>query len=515
MDIIIDNEENFKELIRNPHSDIAKPYTIQIGWNKAFQNLTYKGILNLGYNEKYDKALIFENCFFDKTLIESTEFKEFVWFKNCSFEDDFIIYDGSFTTLIFDNCEFKKSLTILDITVNKLSINNSISKNPILIKGGRYTNLHYNSSTEKTHLRINGLFTFIGFFSLKTAIGANVTVNNSIIRNIKIEGDYNSSSRVNFKEIQNFDISIDNTNNDGKFYFTNFYTKNIIRLNFPTIEYAIQKIEDPTSKDELHNFVRYNPQIKTFQNLYNHISLKEDLKKILYVYLFKEVLISSPIDNNEKPIFAIKYSSIGTLELKSMVLEKYSPLIISSDLSSIKLIDTFFPTEEKPFTHSDGLNLFNDLYTSASKQNNLNDKIEYYKASQKFLYKKLYHQKKSKRVIGSLISISTSKFYSNHGSSWIKAAVITFIILAFPMFGLFVFSLKKISLDFSVTGFKYFSSEILPYFPQFINPIHKIEFMESISSLGEYSSWVDLFSRVLIGIGVFEMIRSFRKFVRN
>ena len=62
------------------------------------------------------------------------------------------------------------------------------------------------------------------------------------------------------------------------------------------------------------------------------------------------------------------------------------------------------------------------------------------------------------------------------------------------------------SIDFSVDGFNYFRKELLQYYPQFINPTHKLSYFDNLFGLGKWSSAIDFISRIFIGIGVFEAI---------
>lgn len=517
-------EHSFKKLISDPDNNIAKPFTIDVGFFRSFENLELDEEINFNSEDNYSKPIVLNGCSFKKINIEGSIFLEFLWFKNCVFNHDFIIYEGDFKSILFENCEFKEGLTIHNIKTDSLSIELSASKNPIRIKGGIYKRLFYNSANEKTHLKVNGQFTFIDLLSIDTIIGATITISESIIRLLKLEGDFNNSSRINIKNIKNLDISLDNINNDGKLYFTDFETYNIIGLKIPPLEKVIESINDKETKLEINHLIKYNPKIKTFLQLFNHISLRESYKNLLYALLFRDVFIIK-IDSQE-PNFVINYSSLGLLELKGMQLEKYRIIIMSSDLSSIKLINTTFPTNKVAWTYADGFSVFNDLYTSANKQNNTEDKIEYYKASQKYLYKKI----KSKKILikpnystlkalinklSSIMAIKISGLYSNHGSNWIRSVLITVLLIGMPLFGLFAASLKDIRYEFSSKGINFFIKDILPHFPEFINPLHRIDFMDIVSDKGPWSGLVDLIARILIGIGIFEMIRSFRKYVRT
>ncbi|WP_159801175.1 hypothetical protein [Flavobacterium sp. MK4S-17] len=507
------DEQTFKKLISNPYSEAAKEHIADYGLLKVFEKIDIDDI-KFGYGESYIENVVIDRSNFKKIDINGAEFKQMLWFKNCSFQHEFTIYDGSVRGLIFINCEFNEGINILNVQTESISIDKCNVKSDILIKGGIYKNFTYNALNEKTHLKINGAFTFIEYFKLSSFIGAYVTAEESIIKLLEIKGDFNSNSRINFKNIRNFEILFDNINNDGKFYLTDLQTENIIGLKFPSLDYIIQNTHDTEIKNEIVDQVKYSSKIKTFLQFYNNITTTINIKQYVFAHFFREIFITK--DAGNKPNLAIKYCSLGSMELKGINLSNYDLLILSSDLSNIKLVNTFFPVNQKPWTFSDGLNLYNDLYTSATRQNNLHDRIEYYKAAQNNLYKKIAAEKLSIHKIGSLSAILVSQFYSNHGSNWIRAMLITIFIIAFPLYCLFLLSLDNIQIDISENGKNYFLHELLPYFWEFINPLHRIDFMkDSKIELGNWSAFVDLIARILIGIGVFEMIRSFRKYVRN
>ncbi|MCP4970921.1 MAG: hypothetical protein GY932_10045 [Arcobacter sp.] len=145
----------------------------------------------------------------------------------------------------------------------------------------------------------------------------------------------------------------------------------------------------------------------------------------------------------------------------------------------------------------------------------MKEKIEYYKASQENLLAFSKEEPFSFNKLSSLGSLRTSKFYSDFGQNWLKAILITVCIIGFLFYGLFLLSLKNIELDISVKGLKFFFNNLIHYYPQFLNPTHKLSFFNEIGELGKLSSSIDLISRVFIGIGIFETIRSFRKYVRK
>jgi hypothetical protein len=213
--------------------------------------------------------------------------------------------------------------------------------------------------------------------------------------------------------------------------------------------------------------------------------------------------------------FRIDNSSPGILELKSLLFEQYQIEIKNSDLSSVKLLHARIPDVMAQDDDLNYYNVYNDLYTAAVRQNNTKDKAFYYKTAQEYLYSYLKDSAKADdRDAGSRIAITVSKIYSHHGTDWIRACLVTFFI-TFLFFILFTLSLKEIDADVSGHGAAYFNETIMPYFFEFINPLHRIDFMSKISPLGGFTAFFDFLSRIFVSIGIFEIVRSFRKHVRS
>ena len=73
--------------------------------------------------------------------------------------------------------------------------------------------------------------------------------------------------------------------------------------------------------------------------------------------------------------------------------------------------------------------------------------------------------------------------------------------------------------SFTMIGLENFF-HLIGYYVQFLNPISRMDFLESFDSTINYGNnpffnFFFFLNKIIVGIGIFEMIRSFRKFVIN
>lgn len=82
---------------------------------------------------------------------------------------------------------------------------------------------------------------------------------------------------------------------------------------------------------------------------------------------------------------------MGYLELIEFEVDQFKNIQIeSSDLSSIKMINSSIPVKKNRITSKDKTylnhySIYNDLYVSTKNQNNIKDRNKYFQASQKYL----------------------------------------------------------------------------------------------------------------------------------
>lgn len=439
---------------------------------------------------------------------------ESITFRDCVFNGDFIIEGGDFKSILyFLNCEFRGNLIIRDGNFRKIIFENSTCYKNFKISGGIIERLVYSSANEKVIFKIEGRFTLIHSLKLNSVSGMTMFAKQCTVNNLLINGYYNTSSRIDFSDIKCNYVEIYNVNNDGKIYFSNFNNCLVDKLS-PVLLEDVDMGNEP-SEEELLLQKEINQQMNLINNvkLYNNFFFNSLRKELLYEKTRSSTFIFS-LNEKKGALFCIVNCSLGVLELRDIPLEKMGVKALSSDLSSVRLINTRFPLKIESNNVLNEYYIFNDMYTSANKQNNFRDKIDYYRVSQQALLKSIVDEGRL-RSLPSYISIIVSKLVSSHGSNWGQALLVT-VAIGILFFGLFVISFDDIYIDLSNEGYNYFINKLLPYIPQFFNPLHKIDYIGDITSrTGAWTGLVDVVGRIFVSIGIFETVRSFRKFVRT
>jgi len=482
----------FKNLI---FKDILDFNSFEVTENVYFENCTFNG---LQFKKNTFNQIWLKNCIFNENVfVESGNFKSFFWFQDCSFNGSFIIRNGFFENFFFNNSEITKELRI---------------------EGGDFKKLLFIPKSEKDIIKITGRLTFIDELELTSNNGIKIIAEKTILRKIVCKGYLNSNSRIDFNDIRNnFSIEFNNVKNDGKIYLSKFQSI----LGYPLIlnDKNIDIIDSSIFTEHTEEYLKLIKKIKvnTVSELYNHFQTPVYIReKILEKYFIEIIDLGEKVDFN-KLFFKMINSPIGYLELIDFEIDQFKNIIIeSSDLSSIKLINSFIPINKNRISSEDETflnhySIYNDLYVSAKSQNNIKDRNKYFQASQKYLLKNLKNNLFTN--LPSIISNLISKLFSNYGQSWIQSLIVT-VILSTSFFGFYLLSFKNIEFDFSYEGWIFFQSNYLKFTPEFINPTHKIDFIENLKNeIGEWTRFFDFLGRIIVGIGIYETIKSFRKYV--
>lgn len=463
--------------------------------------------------------IFFNNCNFSKVIKFSKSSLNKIWFKNCTFNEILLVEGGKFNdSFWFQDCNFKESFIIRNGYFENFFFNNSESNKEIRIDGGDFKRLHFIPKSEKDILKISGLLTFIDELSLTSNNGIKIIAEKTIIKKISCKGYLNNNSRIDFNDIRNnFNIEFNNVKNDGKIYLSKFQAI----LNYPLNlnDREIDIIDSSIFKNRSEEYLKLikTTKAKTVSELYNNFQTPNFVKEeIIDNYFSKIIDLGEKVDSSIL-FFKIQNSSIGYLELIDFEIDQFKNIFIeSSDLSSIKLINSSFPINNNSISSVDETflnhySIYNNLYISAKNQNNIKDRNKYFQASQKYLLKNL-----KTNLFTNLPSITSnliSKLFSNYGQSWIQSLIVT-VILSTSFFGFYLLSFKNIEFDFSCEGWMFFQSNYLKFTPEFINPTHKIDFIEDLNKeIGEWTRFFDFLGRVVVGIGIYETIKSFRKYV--
>ncbi|MFK5889432.1 MAG: hypothetical protein QM486_01730 [Flavobacteriaceae bacterium] len=489
-------------------------------------NLEIEGNILIESNKFFSFDITLSNCIFLNDIkVERGKFKK-IWFVECTFKEHFLINNIEIKKrLWFNSCSFKKGLRIYHGNLNDFRCINSTFLYPLNVYGGNFIQFHLSSIEKKSNINITGLFTKIDYLRINSSININIT--KCIINSIEFNGVFDSSSMVVIKDIKLYTLIFEKIVNLGKFFLLNislinelYEIEDIDIANIPNISSLFQ---GDFELDEFKNFLkkhRINTLLEYLNNFYTPSSFIEKNK----IY-FTGILYKSKVKNFDdlkinQSTFKILETTLGEIQFTNFEIEKFEEIVIdSSDLSLVKTLNSRFPTEKGLIKtgqnrYKNLYHTYNDLFSIASRQNNLKDKINYYKASQENLLLATKKDTFSFNKLSSLASLSVSKHFSDYGQNWIKALGLT-IILCFLFFGLLILSLENIKFDLSTEGFTYYFKNLLQYFPQFLNPVHQLNFINSFGIAGKWSPTIDLLSRILTGIGIYEIIRSFRKYIRK
>ncbi|MBP1222637.1 hypothetical protein [Flavobacterium sp. 1355] len=465
------------------------------------------------HSSKFTYDITFENCHFEGLMLVDVEWTGFIFFENCKFSMNFDVSSIVAPNLKFENCTFEKSLIFNYCDISYLTFLKNECSNGIQFNAGIIRILLIEPLSDKTQFTLIGKFLFINSLTVKSNTGITLVSKSCIINQINLSGYFNTSSRLDFNSILNKQIYLDEMNNDGKIYFSNITAAAIEAFKQNSISEYIESFAVFRS-----NNIKYEQkQVRALDKNLTIVDLIKgyhsliEFKKFIEQNYYNDFLLWESYPTYK---FKITNSSAGILEFKNIQFENYDIELKNSDLNSLKLINSKIPHILYRDNYLNYYNVYNDLYTSANKQSNTKDKVYYYRISQHFLLQHLRFEDSKPKDYGSIITIIVSGLYSNHGTNWLKAIFIT-ILVSFIFFLLFINTIEGISLSLDKTGASFFIENLLPYFPQFLNPLHKIEFMEKSGTLTSWSGLIDLLGRIFTGIGVFEMIRSFRKHVRQ
>ncbi|OXB07739.1 hypothetical protein [Flavobacterium pectinovorum] len=479
---------------------------------KLIAHKTITGRLDIE-NKRVKETVTFLNCAFEDLIIENTHCDDSIEFRQCTFLKDFRIIFLHALNFNLENCQFEKALIIQNCRLRYLIFDRVEAQNGIMLEGGQIILLDIKPISEKTSFSFTGMFLLIHTLSVISQSGITIFAKNSIINIINLTGYLNLSSRLDFNHIKNKKIAIYELNNSGKIYFSNLKPVGVAGFKDNTLAPYIEAYRNSASaaERELQFLSMMGLKISTLELLTGNYPLF-GFRDYMEKNHFTEFLVY--FDTLEVK-FHIHNSSAGIMELKAIMFDKYQIEIINSDLSAVKLLHSKIPDIKAQDDYLNYYNVYNDLYSAAVRQNNSKDKAYYYKIGQQYLNKYLRHARYvNDGDLGSLIAITASRIYSSHGTDWIRACLMT-MLTAFIFFGFFTGSLENINLDMSKSGAAYFFEDILPFFPQFVNPLHRIDIMSDVSPLGGWSALFDFISRIFVSIGIFEIVRSFRKHVRQ
>lgn len=467
------NEIQFKELLAS--TDISEYNNLLI----KFENLTNVNLKEVTLSN------YFKNCKFIGKRVD---------FMNLSIEEN----SDLFHFFNFDNCEFENDVYFKDCFIQEIKFSN-ISK-PI-------KNFHL--AAKKL-----GYFTFQCSENLEQEIvnEINITIHNCEIVNfldfLRLKSTGNlliSHSKINQFKIHNSKftrVDIDNCNFSSDFQFTlnsveNSYFKHneFNKTNFSLTDFGID------SEFSFNDFTG----TALFEKLKNENRTKIKFNScnfMKYTYFNESTLYELHIDTSKFQ----EFTSFQELELNSIFLDRtiFEKPAFFDDIEIFK----FNKCNKRTLR-----NIKQQLLRADNKIDYDNFRVHeldsYKEELKKNIKSKLKtNRKKSKR---DLAILRVNSFFSNNGTDWVKAIKRTLFvaILFYSIFYGMYNSKREIDL-LNTSGYSEYFIGLFRYFllTDFHNPLIKNK--EYLTSVWEWIPFV--FGKILIGIGIYEILVSFRKF---
>jgi hypothetical protein len=512
---VIKGDEKTRELHKRFY--VPNDYNDEI--HVCFKDTVVTGEVLIKEEFNYPYFIKINQCtFINRIDFWKGTFEKGISAESTSFKDRVYITNGVYKWIRIAKCSFVDFLAIGGIgnpgEFGSITIED-VSAKSLLITGGHFKSLSFRWNKVK-HIVVSNRNTFINslsFSSPNKIENSKVSISNILINKLYFSGEYLSSNYVEVENIDLHSIRFNDFINKGKFLLKNIrvnaHSKQVSDLTISEFY-----IKENVSEDRKSDIQSYTSEIiDESLPLYKlHLPLNDSLIEE------KEKLLLIDENDQKDSYFGVDKATLGELEMKKVEMNKFNELtIFNTDLSTIKLYSSTFPCKKITGDSAELYEVFNDLYTVSQSQNNKRDQIEYYKYSKNALLNSMLNKHWFKNI-PSIISLGLSWIYSDFGTKWIRALFIVTPLLGALFFTLMML-LTKYDLDISNHGFENFKM-LLAYYIRFLNPAHRINFMDNIFSDFIFSNnfifvLLDTFGRIFIGIGLFETVQSFRSYSRK
>ena len=414
-------------------------------------------------------------------FVKGGEFKSYFWIMGGTFEKDFLITEGMFEdnfsfaqinikgSTTISGGEFRSAFIISDGTYGKpFKFGHGEFKGPIIISGGTFSQISIEKAKKYNWIEINGQKVEIGKLKIQTDRFQRLNLRGIRLDNLVFQGTYKEPSSIEL-----IDLKLQTLEFEEFFNLSNFFLTKI----------SVQQ-------EKLTQFRVTKSQLGAFEC--KQVAFKD----------FQEILIQ----HSNLTSLALYDSDFPVLKPKALYRGKWWAVPNVWNMSLLP--GTVFDTRE----HYRAIyEIYRDLTKAASEQEDVNQRLKYFAASQWALLKS--KRKGFTKDLSSKITLTISRYYSNFGQSWGQAFLVTSILGAV----LFLFYLWASPLTVNLQQPDWqLTSKTWAHFFQFLNPTHRFDFMKDLGVQQTFlTSFIDFASRIFIALGIFETIRSFRKYVRK
>ncbi len=509
-------------------------------WNLESYNILLSQFLNLNYIEINNSCIDdFEinNCFLSEKMdIQSFTCEEFKLIKVNKEINGEINLQNTIKINNISILESKiKSIEFEDFNNINISSKTKLNAQKLVLSKNRINLFKINANSQINFLKVKSNVFESFIFTGHSKVGQFYLGENEISESILISGEKNIQFYVNEIYLNNKLLQlglIENIYlnrllylefNKSTLHLKNVTCTNLVFKNFSTNSGNYLNFNDCFfSNIEFSNF--NNLGYLCFNNtkpIKHNFIIKEfefyDNKKEEEFYKFEELNIIV-IEFQTKIL--ILNSDIGKTSFINTDLEDFDKLVYSnSKISEIFLGEIKFPNKfeiinfnEKRDKRIQERLLYGQLKKLYENSGNRIEALEY-GAREMEIYQEQINKGDIKPIKGERIQILFNWHTNRHTTSWRQGLWLTFFVSAY----LYLCYCLLIN-DYGCNMTKVF--KYIPYYFNFINPVHKVDFLVPESNFKvEVLNWnygialtIDFISRLIIPILAYQMIQAFRKY---
>ena len=465
-----------------------------------FQNKTEIGQLNIGNNSQ-TRFISFEN---------STSKNGINIWTNSVCEGIHVFYESNVSNILIDGkqtnggyiqaenskigtvfCDNGASLMYIELVDSKVSNFEFIGKSIIEFMNIQKTLIQkFNAKNSYIDLHININESSINYFNIQVNSIPELNFENTFIHSIFYKNIISSSFNLRnckvlnfvFKEmktgkdglIQLIDCEIANLTFDKMINLSSFNISNLKPLKEATVfKYSIY----PKS-----NFARGG-------NLFELIEKKDIITNISFISSdLGKMLISSNLSEFDNFIFA-----------NSKISEIF---IAGPQLPKIKTIDGEDLILQQRIAYNQIKKIYENRGDAITPLKFFRDEMDSYRL-QTFI-------DTEKKSLSEKFQLNFNKYTNSHGTNWIKPLLLT---LKTSIFLYIIYCLLIFGFDFNAE----INFNLIPYYFEFLNPTHKVNFIkdfniETNSLSDNIALSIDFINRILVPLLVYQLIQAFRMY---
>lgn len=457
---------------------------MEIPFGLSFDGCDFYSEVNIQNTIVTNFGIQFNSCDFKNRLLRITGVSiGNIGFHNCEINSMYCLYNWSDNFEFGDNCKINK-LKIHNCYFNSISFNNYIKELDISFSMIQRLKVYERSQFNKL------IYQDCFINSLDFEIG-NKEYDHYEIRGCRI-------SRLKF----GYDIIF-----KGKVRIRNLEVlKQTIEFNRISIG-NFAKNENVTIS-ELFDLVNRNlPLPKTPVTL--PLMCIESAQYQNYSSKFEPVNFG----NSCMTYFHLSDVSFEDFILENVEMEKFDKVIIEkTNLSTMRTFDTTFISSNIVGSNMNRYRLFTDLYSSSVSTNDHRLQLKYHKEYSDALKKAIESDKENVHDDSGIWSLRIRSVIADYSTDWVRGMLFLLILLTFT------YTITMIPFIYKAEN--HFSIRHLSYSIQFLNPLHRQDFLDYAYSTNKPSTsdWFlfwDSLSRLLHSIVLFEIIQAFRKYRRK